>query len=206
MRIVAMADTHLFHRRLEVPDGDVLIHAGDLCRRGTVPELAEAVDWLRALPHRHKIIVAGNHDWPFALEPDRARALLGPDIVYLQDSGTSIAGVSFWGSPWQPAFCDWAFNLPRGAPLAARWALIPESVDVLITHGPPHGIGDATSPNEHCGCSDLLARVRRVQPRLHLFGHIHENRGIWREEATTFANVTTDECAQPPTVIDLEQF
>jgi predicted phosphohydrolase len=198
-----MADTHLFHDQLQVPDGDVLIHAGDLCRAGDLAELAVAAAWLRALPHRHKIVIAGNHDWAFAVEPERARALLGGDIIYLQDSGASIDGVRFWGSPWQPAFNAWAFNLPRGAPLAARWALIPESLDVLVTHAPPFGIGDAVAAGEHQGCAELLARVRRVRPRLHLFGHIHQDRGLWCEPPTTFANVTTAECTHPPMVITL---
>ena len=202
MRIVAVADTHLFTEDLVVPAGDVLVHAGDLCRRGDLDELARATAWLRALPHRHKVVVAGNHDWAFVESPDEARALLG-DAIYLQDSGTTIDGVRFWGSPWQPAFNNWAFNLPRGAPLAEKWARIPAGLDVLITHGPPDGIGDSVAMAGRSGCVDLRRRVAEVAPRLHLFGHIHADGGVWREGATTFANVTTWECARAPTVIDL---
>lgn len=116
VRIVAVADTHLFHdARYAVPDGDVFVHAGDLCRRGDLDELAEAARWIAGLPHRYKLIVAGNHDWAFArpAEAAQARALLG-DAIYLEDSGVEVAGLRCWGSPWQPAFHDWAFNLPRG--------------------------------------------------------------------------------------------
>jgi predicted phosphohydrolase len=133
MRIVAVADTHLFHRELEVPDGDVFVHAGDLCRGGELDELREAAAWLADLPHRHKIVVAGNHDWAFASDPAAARAVMGGGVIYLEDEGATIEGVRFWGSPWQPAFHDWAFNLPRGAPLAAIWRRIPAELDVLIT-------------------------------------------------------------------------
>src|SRR5262249_20747600 len=125
MRIVAVADTHTFHDDLRsVPDGDVFVHAGDLCPGGRLDELAGAVAWLRPLPHRHKLIVAGNHDWCFVRQPDEARQILGDDVLYLQDTGVSIDGIRFWGSPWQPTFHDWAFNLPRGEALAAKWALI----------------------------------------------------------------------------------
>lgn len=209
MRIVAVADTHLFHdHRYLVPDGDVFVHAGDLCRRGDLDELAQAARWLAALPHRHKVVVAGNHDWAFA-RPDhaaQARRLLG-DAAYLEDSGVELEGVRFWGSPWQPAFNDWAFNLPRGAALRAVWARIPAGLDVLVTHSPPAGIGDRSGweDGERDGCEELRARLAVVAPRLHLFGHIHQDGGLWRDGATVHANVTTWECTRAPTVIDLDR-
>jgi predicted phosphodiesterase len=208
MRIVAVADTHLFQHELRVPDGDVFIHAGDLCSAGTLGELALAVRWLQRLPHRVKLIVAGNHDWPFQRQGEDARRLLGEGLTYLQDSGVELEGVRFWGSPWQPAFNDWAFNLPRGEALARQWALIPAGTQVLVTHGPPAGLGDGGGVGyggaHRRGCADLLARVEAVHPLLHLFGHIHDSGGFWRAGPTAFANVTTWECQRPPTVIDLD--
>jgi predicted phosphohydrolase len=184
MRIVAVADTHLFHEDFKVfPPGDLFIHVGDLLRRGSLDELRTGAAWLRSLPYRHKVVVAGNHDWCFARDLPRSLELLGPEIVYLQDSETIIDGVRIWGSPWQPEYNNWAFNLPRGQPLAEKWRLIPEGIDVLVTHGPPHGIGDRSGMNEREGCEDLLARVRQVRPVLHLFGHIHQDGGCWRSTA-----------------------
>jgi predicted phosphohydrolase len=204
MRIVAVADTHTEQRHLgAIPDGDVFVHAGDLCLRGKLEELQPAVEWLRSLPHRHKVLVAGNHDWSFVREREVALAMLG-DIVYLEDSGTTINGVRFWGSPWQPEFRNWAFNLPRGEPLAAKWARIPTPTDVLITHGPPQGIGDWVFwSSSRQGCADLLARVQEVKPLFHLFGHIHEDGGFWQQEGTSFANVTAWECDRGVSVIDV---
>ena len=63
--------------------------------------------------------------------------MLGAGVHYLEDSGVEIAGTRWWGSPWQPEFNSWAFNLPRGEPLSEKWALIPDDVDVLVTHSPP---------------------------------------------------------------------
>jgi Icc-related predicted phosphoesterase len=205
LRIVAVADTHTFERDFaEVPEGDVFVHAGDLCRAGTLDELRKVAQWITALPHRDKVIVPGNHDWAFVRAKDAVRALLGPSVTVLEDSGVTIGGARFWGSPWQPAFHNWAYNLPRGAALAEKWALIPEGVDVLITHGPPEGIGDRSSTGGRKGCADLRERVRVARPKLHLFGHIHEDGGCWTVEDTVFANVTTWECERAPSVFDLD--
>jgi Icc-related predicted phosphoesterase len=200
VRIVAVADTHLFHDDLAVPDGDVFVHAGDLCRGGDLAELAIAARWIRSLPHATKVVVAGNHDWAFVHTPESARALLD-GVVYLEDSGAEIGGLRFWGSPWQPEFNGWAFNLPRGAALAEKWARVPEGTDVLVTHGPPQGMGDRGPMAGRAGCADLMDRVRVVRPRLHVFGHIHQDGGVWHDGGTCFANVTTWECERGATVL-----
>ena len=205
MRIVAVADTHTFHDDLgTIPDGDVFVHAGDLCRGGRLEELQEAADWLHSLRHPHKLVIAGNHDWCFLRQRVAALDLLGPNVTYLEDSGTTISGKSFWGSPWQPTYNDWAFNRARGEELAAKWALIPEGIDILITHGPPHGIGDGSGDPERQGCRDLLAAVEQVRPILHIFGHIHQDGGFWEIGGVAFANVTAWECERGVTVIDVE--
>jgi Icc-related predicted phosphoesterase len=203
MRIVAVADTHMFHADLAVPDGDVFVHAGDLCRRGELDELRDAMTWIRGLPHRHKIVVAGNHDWALVREPAAARDLM-TGAIYLQDEIATVDGITVWGSPWQPEFNDWAFNLPRGPALAEIWNKMPVDLDILITHGPPAGIGDRPVSGRRVGCADLWTRVADARPRLHLFGHIHEDGGFWREGPTSFANVTTHDGERAATVIDYD--
>lgn len=207
-RLVAMADTHGFHRKLTVPDGDVLVHAGDLTQRGTLAELEEAADWLRGLPHPHKVVVAGNHDFALQQLPDAARPLFH-GLHYLEDAEVTVAGLRIWGSPWQPWFFDWAFNLQRGAELDAKWRLVPEGLDVLVTHGPPAGYGDRVAVHpvlgeDRVGCADLLRHLARARPRLNLVGHIHEDRGQWQVGETRVCNVTTSECELPVTVLDLD--
>ena len=202
VRLVCVADTHLYEPE-EVPEGDVLIHAGDMLRRGTLDELELFVTWLHAQSHRHRLVVAGNHDWCFAREPEQARQRLGDGVLYLQDAEVTIEGVRIWGSPWQPEFYAWAFNLPRGEALAEKWALVPSGVDVLVTHGPPHGYGDRTWHGPQ-GCEALRAALPRIAPALHVFGHIHEDGGVWTEGPTTIANVTTAEGMRSPSVFDYD--
>lgn len=189
--IVCVSDTHGFHDQTDVPDGDILLHAGDLTKHGHLGDATDFNQWLGTLPHRHKIVIAGNHDFCFQREPDRARARL-TNAIYLQDEAATIEGFHFYGSPWQPWFFDWAFNLERGPEIAAKWALIPDNTDILITHGPPLGFGDKTVRGEAVGCADLLDRIRVVKPKLHVCGHIHEAAGVVRDGATLFVNASTN--------------
>lgn len=204
-RIVCLSDTHSLHDELVVPDGDILLHAGDFTRRGTPPEIERFAQFLARMPHAHKVIVAGNHDFLLQSDRDMASELLG-DVTYLQDAGATIAGLRIWGSPWQPWFHDWAFNLPRGAQLADRWALIPDAIDVLITHGPPLGILDRTSRGAAVGCEELRTARERIRPKLHLFGHIHEAYGVSQEAAILSVNACNCDLGyrpvNPPIVID----
>ena len=187
MKLVIVSDTHGYHRNMTIPAGDVYVHAGDLTTMGSLENAAELNDYLGALPHPHKVVIAGNHDWCFEREPERAQALM-TGAIYLQDESVTIDGIKFYGSPWQPWFYDWAFNLKRGKDIAEKWAMIPEDTDVLVTHGPPRGFGDRTFDGRNEGCDDLLVRVRQIKPKLHIFGHIHEAAGQWEEGGTTFIN------------------
>ncbi|MHA1167382.1 MAG: metallophosphatase domain-containing protein [Candidatus Hodarchaeales archaeon] len=190
MKLIAIADTHGLHRSLEIPDGDVLIHAGDLTRHGTLDDVREFNDFLGTLPHSHKIVITGNHDFCFEKDREACEELL-TNCIYLQDQEVIIDGIKFYGSPWQPWFYDWAFNLQRGPEIRAKWELIPKDTDVLITHGPPYGIGDVTFQKEHAGCEDLLEIVERTKPAVHIFGHIHEGYGITSNGTTTFINASS---------------
>ena len=206
MRIVAIGDTHGLHRQVAIPDGDLLVHAGDLTRGGNLDELPDFVDWIDSLPHTHKIVIAGNHDWCFQRQPNRARWLLA-GCTYLQDQAITLDGITFYGSPWQPWFHDWAFNLRPGVEIAAKWELIPAGVDVMVTHGPPYGHGDRTWHGEDAGCRDLMAAVARVRPRMHIFGHIHEGAGRSEDTSTVYVNASCCDlyyaAVNPPIVLDL---
>lgn len=205
MRLVCISDTHLRHD-FDIPEGEVLIHAGDACLRGSKPEFEVFSKWFCSLPHKHKVFVAGNHDFFCQLKPRLTKKLLS-GCHYLHDSEVTIEGYRFYGSPWQPEFFNWAFNLPRGEPLRQKWAMIPDGIDVLVTHGPPYGIGDLTVRAENVGCQDLRRELARVKPKVHVFGHIHNCYGITDYAGTKHINASIcGENYKPdnkPIVIDL---
>lgn len=189
MKIVCISDTHGGHHKMDIPEGDILIHAGDLSSRGTAKEIRRFNNWLEKLPHPHKIVVAGNHDFLFEEQPEEAQALLS-NATYLEDSSIVIEGIKIWGSPITPWFFDWAFNRHRGEEIKAYWEKIPQDTDILITHGPPFGILDLTIHGQQVGCEELLTIVKKIQPRLHIFGHIHEAHGTIHEENTQYINAS----------------
>lgn len=214
MRIVCVSDTHNQNTRIAVPDGDVLIHAGDMTMGGRTAEVRAALQWLASLPHRHKIVVAGNHDWLFERNPIGARELIPPSITYLQDASVTIDGLVFYGSPWQPAFGNWAFNLPRsGERLRRVWSRIPDETDILVTHCPPLGVRDEcpdwiSGAPVSVGCGLLKRACERVKPELHVFGHIHEGYGVTHaEDGRVFVNAavcTRDyQPTNPPICVDV---
>lgn len=196
-RIVCVSDTHRQLEQIEIPDGDILIHAGDLTMQGRLVEVATELQKLAQLPHAVKIFVAGNHDRLFEKDPMLARSLVrdvaSAGVVYLEESYTVAHGLKIWGSPWQPAFGNWAFNYDR-AEGVERWSTMPDDADVVVTHGPPQGYGDVVESyvSENVGCWDLLNAIAHVKPRLHVFGHIHSGRGVYkgtdRWAPTTFVN------------------
>ena len=192
MKLVCISDTHFRHLQMEpIPDGDVLIHAGDSLGHGQPYELEEFLEWFSELPHHDKILISGNHDWIFERQPGwAAKKCDDYGVIYLNDSGIDIEGVKFWGSPVQPEFCNWAFNRMRGPDIDRHWQLIPEDTDVLITHGPPFEILDDTYMTRGpVGCGDLRKHVfERVRPKVHIFGHIHEGHGMVEEDGITFIN------------------
>jgi predicted phosphodiesterase len=204
MRITFISDTHTKHNQVtsSLPGGDVLIHAGDISSMGYRNEIQDFIKWFSGLDnYKHKIFIAGNHDWGFQTEPKATEHLLelNPGCEYLQDNLFLIGDdtddyedmVKVWGSPWQPEFYNWAFNLPRqGWELGVHWNQIPEDTEILITHGPPFGHLDTvkSNPTFNTGCELLRERVDVVKPKIHVFGHIHTGYGYKFDGNTHFFN------------------
>jgi Icc-related predicted phosphoesterase len=189
MKIAIFSDTHTSHRKLNVPDSDLLIFAGDMTCCRTDREVADFNDFLCSLPHRYKIVVAGNHDHRLAADPDKAKSLLS-GAIYLQDEAVQIEGITVYGTPWNPQFnayaCD-AFALPRGEALREKWEMIPKGIDILVTHVPPSGVLDRNGPVSQ-GCADLAAAVAALQPKYHIFGHMHNRHGLVKYGETSYIN------------------
>lgn len=201
MKFLTISDTHNKHRMIPsswLQPADAIIHAGDISGRGYLMEIDAFLAWFSSLDqYKYKIFIAGNHD--FSLEKtnrnfEQVMELLKqyPNIIYLKDDFVIIEGIKIYGSPWQPEFYDWAFNLPRGQALADKWKLIPEDTDILITHGPAYGHSDLViHDNERVGCKDLLKRIDEIKPKYHICGHIHCGYGQSENEHTKFINAST---------------
>jgi Icc-related predicted phosphoesterase len=208
LKCVAISDTHSLHAKVTIPGGDVLIHAGDLSGHLAHEEehLIKLNAWLGTLPHRHKLVVPGNHDRLFERNPSLAKAILSNATVLI-DEEVTIDGIRFYGSPWTPTFCNWYFMQPRGKAIASKWAKIPEGIDVLVTHGPPMGILDTAMDfscsageyvERHVGCEELDKRVLEIKPQVHVFGHIHLCSGEMHRGGTHFINAAIcDEAYRP---------
>ena len=191
MKLTLISDTHGQHRDLNLPSGDVLIHAGDVSKRGTESEVADFLDWFSDQDFKYKIFIAGNHNFYFEdISEDIIGMIVPDDIIYLNDSGVEIDGVHFWGSPVQPRFYDWAFNRDRGEDIQKHWDKIPISTDVLITHGPPYEILDMTNDGLRAGCEDLKDTLQKLRVRCHVFGHIHESYGSVQKDNCFYANAS----------------
>ncbi|KAL4459353.1 hypothetical protein ABPG74_017966 [Tetrahymena malaccensis] len=210
IKFVCISDTHTKAHQLNLPKGDVLIHAGDFTYTGLPQEVSQFNDFLKNSHFEAKIVIAGNHDLTFdiqnyskdyaqrfhqdekiAIDAVATKAML-KDCIYLEDSSVSIKGYSIYGSPYTPTFFDWAFNLNIGEPLQKKWEQIPTNTDILITHGPPHKILDRCYDGFQAGCPDLRKAVlERVKPLYHIFGHIHEAYGQQKIDNTTFINASS---------------
>jgi Icc-related predicted phosphoesterase len=206
MQIVCISDTHEFHRDVEVPDGDLLIHAGDFTYFSKRPSmLFDFDDWLGELPHEHKVVVPGNHE--FLLEDPQHRPAI-TNATLLIDAGIEIEGIKIWGSPVTPLY-GVAFGMSSGSDRKRTWAKIPDATDILITHSPPFGFLDRVSVADgHQGCLPLMEAVLRVRPRLHVFGHIHRGYGTKHNEHTLFVNAALSDkfggVGRPPIIVDFE--
>jgi len=218
-KITFISDTHGKHDQivtnkslrknglpLDLPGGDILIHAGDFMNSGwNEMEAIMFFKWFDSIDNYDtKIFIAGNHDRWAENNPEEFKGILTgyKTIEYLQDDWMGIyydgpngdmpeENIRIYGSPWQPEFYNWAFNLPRhGEEMKAKWDAIPDNIDILITHGPPYGYLDIPGGQTtlRVGCEMLRERIDAFKPKIHVFGHIHGSAGYYFNGHTHFIN------------------
>lgn len=196
IKIACISDTHNQHHGIQIPECDILLHAGDFSYMGKAQDIIALDNWFGELKVSGKVkeivLIAGNHDWLCETDPSYAASLF-KNCIYLNEQPVEVMGLKIFGSPIQPEFCDWAFNRKRGAEIARNWAKIPDDTQVLVTHGPPWGILDQVWGNpynsvtgpENLGCRELRKRTDELEHlKLHVFGHIHDSNGIYIDQAT----------------------
>ncbi|KAL6228962.1 hypothetical protein BDW75DRAFT_250310 [Aspergillus navahoensis] len=181
VHVVCISDTH--NTKPSVPDGDILIHAGDLTQSGTREELEEQIEWLDSQPHRYKIVIAGNHELcldhhQHSDSGNKNVTINWKSLIYLENTSITVKlgdghQLKVFGSPYTPKHGNGAFQYPRTD--ATVWQEIPKDTDILVTHGPPKAhldLGDL-------GCQALRKALWDIErrPILHVFGHIHGGYG-----------------------------
>ncbi len=184
MKIDCIGCLHGHYPKLD--GGDLLIVTGDLTARDEVNQFKLFFDWLIGQKYKKKIYIGGNHENLLKDSMPRIHYRLYSDqypenelFEYLCDSGTEFEGLKIWGTPWTKKFKGqnphaMAFCLDTDEEMKEKWDLLPDDIDILITHGPPYGILDKTIRNEHVGCKYLRQVLDRVKPKLWVFSHIHE--------------------------------
>lgn len=213
-KIVITSDTHKNHKTLDLPEGDILIHAGDISSKGDEFDIESFLIWLKKKSRKYtygSVFIAGNHDRSFdpkyskefdsnAIEGEKPKWLkdmlleyVNPSygVRYLENTSTVIKNLKIWGSPVTPWFYGdyWAFNKNRGEEIKEVWDTIPNDSDVVIIHGPVYGTLDYIPDQKvNVGCEDLKKYIDGIKPKLFICGHIHESYGITKRGSTIYVN------------------
>ena len=201
MDITCIADLHGFYPELE--GGDLLIVAGDLTARDDILQYKYFNRWIGNQIYKKKVVICGNHDM-FLERCVRPAYKYLNKATYLCDSGTEFEGLKIWGSPWTLTFpginphCT-AFTGTE-EDLKAKFDLIPDDIDILVTHGPPYGILDMVYDRslealKSVGSKSLSRRILGLsspwiskKPKFHIFGHIHEGYDSCVHEGRNYIN------------------
>lgn len=190
MIIDCISDLHGYEP--DLPGGDLLLVAGDMTASDTCIEWKFFNQWLIRQPYRQIVYIGGNHDGQLedCYTSEKCKEIgifLGPHHVeYLCDNSIIFEDLKIYGLPWTPTFYDWHFMKDRGKPMKAMVDLIPDDVDILLSHGPAYGcldqcLSDDTGNLKNAGCRDLAKRLKSLKKlKLHVFGHIHEGYGFHR--------------------------
>ena len=196
IKVTLMSDTHTKERNVLVNGGDLILHSGDVMNSGYEWEdLYDFLNWFSELPYKMKVFTPGNHDRYIQDNPVDAWKMINEfhdkGVRCLIDDFVEFEGLKIYGSPWQPEFYNWAFNLPRnGWEIEQKWKDIPDDTDILLTHGPAWGILDTVVNRRdmNLGCEMLTKRLETLKPLIHNCGHIHTGYGYVEKNGTHFFN------------------
>ena len=205
LKIVIISDSHNLHRKLKLPEADMIIHCGDFSSRGRPLEVFDFLDWYAKLPYKHKVLVCGNHEVGLDRRISKNHSLRDAfeeecelnNIYLLNESCITIQGYNIFGSPWTPEFCKWAFMYDRKFG-KYKWEGIPQpnTVDIIVNHGQPYSILDPDLYGRSVGCKDYYNKIKAMSNlKLVCGGHLHSGFGQKTEDGVLFVNASccTDE-------------
>ena len=207
MKIICISDTHMRHEGLIIPEGDMIIHAGDFTEEGWKSEANRFIEWFAGLKIKYKILIQGNHEVHISKKADQKEwfklKISETNINYLENSSINIEGINIYGSPYTLEFFPeyWAWQLRKDLAKDC-WDLIPDDTDILVTHSPPRYILD-----RGFGCKDLHTKVFHIRPKYHIFGHAHVG-GQYEAEGIKFINAAMcgdrNKLVNQPIIFDYE--
>ena len=216
MKVTFISDTHTKENTLNLCGGDILVFSGDCMSSGSsIFELFKFIEWFKEQNYTYKVFVADNHDRTCEMLPEKYIKPIfdlyyDNGVRYIKDELITVDGISIYGTPYQPYFYGWAFNVSDSEKLTNIYKNIPEGVDILITHCPPYDILDKShlprekngkTGEEPLGSTELLNVLTEMEnpPKYHCFGHIHGDGGkVEKKGETTYINASVcDEQYEP---------
>jgi Icc-related predicted phosphoesterase len=210
MRVVAVSDIHCKWSKVTIPDCDLLISCGDYSFTGEPWVVKDFHKWLNKQPAKYKLSVQGNHEKWVEHNFQEAKKIAEeacPGVFFMEEGLVEIEGLKIWCSAITLFFRDWAYNRYPGEEIQEHWDKIPQGIDILVTHGPAYGILDGVPEGEnmrHLGCPQLLKKIEELKPKFHICGHIHEGRGMFKTEHTTFINASICDGDYKPVNLPME--
>ena len=189
IKIVCISDTHRQHWKMDIPDGDILLYAGD-AELDSYDAIKDFNYWLSTLNFKHIVVIGGNHDTVLTKYTMEEKEMFFSNAIYLENTSVQIEGIKIFGSPYSLKFFSWAF-MKSEEQLEQIWELIPKSTDIILTHAPCRNILDVTTTTgEHCGSISLRDKIKELHPRIHVCGHLHSAHGKYTDNKTDFYNAS----------------
>ena len=201
MKITCISDTHMHHKKIAMPETDMIIHAGDFTYHGEIAEVQKFLRWYGGQKAKYKLLICGNHEVEISKQPELLKAMCENEgIQLLYNSHTVIEGLTIFGSPNSLKFGNgWAYNSTENELENIYHTVLPDT-DIVITHGPAYGRLDKVLSGQLVGSMALTKRLTELSNlKLHVTGHIHESRGTLLRNGVLTVNASI--CGIPYTDI-----
>lgn len=153
---------------------------------------SEFKQWAFSLPCKKVLFIAGNHDAFFEGRYDLVKKMFPNEdkVTYLCDELYNFEGLEIWGTPFCSIFGTWPF-MRNPYFLREHFKLIPEGVDILMTHDAPYGVSDvllqktAWCTEGHIGNPELREAILEKSPKYNVHGHLHSTSHEWERLGAT---------------------
>ncbi len=198
LKVVMLSDTYGLHEQVEVPDGDVIIHAGNFSPYGEHhgdTAYKSFIKWFTKLPHKHKIFAPGKDD-SCSYNIRNIYKMLNDNSHFIHNNDVQI-DTTVIQSAYESSYNSYQVQVPVNwieifkqqqeiiNRLEKSWSEALSYVNILITNHAPWGILDNGK-----GCQVLAERVKKSRPDFHVFSGTCAEYGITKLGNTTYINAS----------------